>query len=183
MDVFVEQIVRRKKTNADVTKQSLILATTVILILICIFYSPLIIVYFNSIGFGAIGMLAFLGAIVGIGYGGFRLVISFDIEYEYIFTNGELDIDKVIAKRERKRLLTVEVKTIIDFGSVNQEVVDKNYDNRVHAYSDYTNNNTCYATFESATLGKTILIFNPNEKLYGRIKETLSPALKRKLEK
>lgn len=40
-------------------------------------------------------------------YGGYILITNMSVEYEYIVTNGEMDIDKIIAKRRRKRLITV----------------------------------------------------------------------------
>ena len=48
-----------------------------------------------------IGMLPMV--IVLIFYIAYRINTSFDVEFEYILTNGELDIDKITHKRRRKR--------------------------------------------------------------------------------
>jgi hypothetical protein len=44
--------------------------------------------------------------IAGIGYLAYTLIKSRSIEYEYIVTNGDLDIDMIIAQRKRKRIFT-----------------------------------------------------------------------------
>lgn len=43
--------------------------------------------------------------------GGVWLLGNFNIEYEYILTNNDLDIDKVIGKRKRKRMISLDVST------------------------------------------------------------------------
>ncbi|MCL2546656.1 MAG: DUF6106 family protein [Oscillospiraceae bacterium] len=43
-------------------------------------------------------------------FGLYRFYQNFHVEYEYIFTNGELDIDRIIYKKRRKRLLTIDVQ-------------------------------------------------------------------------
>ena len=47
------------------------------------------------------GLVATIGIILSVvaAFGTFRIVQSSMIEYEYTFTNGELDIDKIIAKK------------------------------------------------------------------------------------
>ncbi|MBR6404503.1 MAG: hypothetical protein IKS48_14080 [Eubacterium sp.] len=37
---------------------------------------------------------------------------SMDLEYEYIFTNGDIDVAKVIAKKRRKNILSIESSSI-----------------------------------------------------------------------
>ena len=37
---------------------------------------------------------------------------SMDLEYEYIFTNGDIDVAKVIAKKRRKNILSIEASKI-----------------------------------------------------------------------
>ena len=46
---------------------------------------------------------------VGVGY--YFLNKQFEIEYEYILTNDELDVDKIIARERRKHLLSVDIRT------------------------------------------------------------------------
>lgn len=58
----------------------------------------------------AVGVLiwfSLLGIILAaiLGYIAYRVYISSDIEYEYLYLDKELTVDKVMAKRKRKRLM------------------------------------------------------------------------------
>ncbi|MFR1760195.1 MAG: hypothetical protein ACLSX2_10860, partial [Christensenellaceae bacterium] len=48
--------------------------------------------------------LVFALIVVGL----FYIRVNIRVEYEYSFTNGELDVDKVVNNTKRKRLLTVD---------------------------------------------------------------------------
>jgi hypothetical protein len=48
--------------------------------------------------------------IVGLIYFGIRVATSRNVEYEYIVTNGDLDIDMIVAKRKRKRIFSANCK-------------------------------------------------------------------------
>lgn len=93
MDIFREQIVERKKNTKDMAIIAGIVALTLLLSFVLI-----------SIA----GALAFL-LLCGLWYGAWRLITGKNIEYEYIITDTILDIDKIIAKRSRKRILSIEL--------------------------------------------------------------------------
>ena len=98
MDIFCEYIVKVKRSPLEI----LISVLGVFLAAILIFLSlGLLSTAFSSF------VLLIDAAIV---YGVYILVTHFDVEYEYIFTNGDLDIDKIIAKRKRKRMFSLSVK-------------------------------------------------------------------------
>ena len=90
-DTFLEKIVSRRKTGKDYLKIfGLFAAAFFILILITMFG-------------GYIGFLVPL-ILVGVIYGLWFFISGMNREYEYIVTNGEIDIDMIIAKRRRKRV-------------------------------------------------------------------------------
>ncbi|HEX3030256.1 MAG TPA: hypothetical protein VHT34_13385, partial [Clostridia bacterium] len=47
---------------------------------------------------------------VGAIYVAYYLATSKNIEYEYIYTNGELDIDRIIAQKRRRRMFSTSCK-------------------------------------------------------------------------
>jgi len=105
MDIFIERIVAKKKDYVDYL---IILATIIIS-----FIAAFIIIYMAGPIFFGIG----LALVAALGYIGYRIITSRNIEYEYSLTNGDLEISKIIAKRRRKRIF---------YGSCKQfEVVDK----------------------------------------------------------
>jgi hypothetical protein len=90
-DAFMEKIVTRKKTGQDYLKIfGLIVGSFVILAAIMMFG----------------GYISFMVPLllVGLGYGLWYMLSSMNREYEYIVTNGDLDIDMIIARRKRKRV-------------------------------------------------------------------------------
>lgn len=96
MDIYVEQIIAIKKTGKNyLIYSAIILLTVIITIAGYLFLTPL---------FVAIGALAAFGA--------YRLCSLFNIEYEYIVTNTTMDIDKIIAKSSRKRMISFEITSI-----------------------------------------------------------------------
>ena len=106
MDTYSEQLVTKKKNQNDSMKKLIIILTAIILCGLLVFASLL---YFEF------ALLA-VAALAGIIFGTYKLISGFNIEYEYSITNGEIDIDKIIAKRKRVHMLTAEVKSFTAFG-------------------------------------------------------------------
>ncbi len=99
-DIFLERIVPRKKDKFYYVKvlslilSAILAAATLIWLLLLLpalsFLTPI--------------------ALAGCGYGLWWLIGSLHIEYEYIVTNGELDVDVIVHRRKRKRLFSGRVK-------------------------------------------------------------------------
>ena len=98
-DVFLEKIVTRRKTGKDYLK----IAAVVIGALLVLF---LLVLFSQVIGFLTPLLLA------GVVYAFYILLTGMSIEYEYIVTNGDLDIDQIIARRKRKRIYSCQAKDI-----------------------------------------------------------------------
>ncbi len=60
---------------------------------------------------GKLGVFAFILSVAAI-VGGVWLTRQLNVEYEYIFTNGEIDVDLITNKAARKRLITFKCKDI-----------------------------------------------------------------------
>ncbi len=98
MDTFIEQIVAIKRTGKTWAAY-LGIALVAIVFMTLIFYIP------YTRGF----FIVFDALIV---YGVFKLYSLFNIEYEYIITNSSIDIDKIIAKSSRKRVVSFDLSTV-----------------------------------------------------------------------
>lgn len=94
MDIFVEKIVQKKKDIIDY-----------LIIVVTIFLATFIILTIFAAAGAAGGALAIVLGIA-IGYLSYIIITGRNIEYEYALTNGELDIDKIIAQRKRKRIFS-----------------------------------------------------------------------------
>ena len=62
-----------------------------------------------------------LMAIILIFWGAVKLAARLNIEYEAIIVNNEMDIDKIIAKSSRKRMITVKLNGVEELGSFNSQ--------------------------------------------------------------
>ena len=96
MDTFVEQIIAIKKTSktwlayAGITVAAIILMTAAFIFLKALFIP--------------IDFFIFLGA--------YKLYMMQSIEYEYIVTNSTMDIDKIVAKSSRKRVVSLDLTSV-----------------------------------------------------------------------
>ena len=126
----------------------------------------IVLLLFLSMFLGQFSIIA-IALAVGIGYGGWFLVTSFSLEYEYSLTNGEIDIDKIIAQRKRKRMITVVCREVEAMGKYKKaEHVNRTYKTRIVACEDENDSeNTWYLVYNSVNFGKTLVVFNPPQKM------------------
>ncbi len=103
MDTFNEQIVKINNTPKTIALK--------VLIWIAAIMGCGVLVYFIKIMGALAAVVAFL-----LFKGAVKLSGLLNIEYEYILTNGELDVDKIIAQNSRKRLFTIDCKEIEAIG-------------------------------------------------------------------
>ncbi|MCL2217362.1 MAG: DUF6106 family protein [Defluviitaleaceae bacterium] len=150
-DVFKEQIVKRKAT----VKDAAIRVCLIVIVILIFFISSMILQSLSII----ITAAALFGAIFIMSY--------LNVEYEYVFTNGELDIDTIYNKSRRKRLLTAKVN---DF-EIMAHIDDKNHAaafgtvQETRDYSSGVPGPDTYMCLLSYKGKKTKLIIEPNEKM------------------
>lgn len=172
MDIFHEQLVKHHRTAVDYLKIVGIIIAALLVLFICAVIIPIL-------AGSAVGMVSTISLLVGVAalFGAYYLIVNTGVEYEYILTNNDLDIDKIIGKRKRRRLLSVKVNTFEDFGVYRPED---------HRERGYTSTVLCcgvsvgagdpyYAVFEHASFGKTLLIFNPDDKIVEGLKKNIKP--------
>ena len=115
IDHFMEEIVvKRRKGMQDVTYY---LATVMMVLLGVLGFSTLSTLMMGFSIPGVIMVVVFLGLTVLL----FLRKDRIRTEYEYTFTNGELDFAQVYNNQKRKSLGTMRVKNVEVFGAVNSE--------------------------------------------------------------
>lgn len=97
-DTYIEYMVKRK------TPLYLIIAKWLLIVL-----DALIIL--TSLLLGTLGVIPMIIG-VAIGFGIYFLVRRWDLEFEYIYQNGELVIDKIMSKASRKRVCTLDLQSM-----------------------------------------------------------------------
>ncbi len=156
MDFFGEFIVKRKLKKSDYA------------ISIAGFLLALVLTYIFTIFSGY--LLGFwLLLIAASWYGAYMLMKSRMTEYEYTLTNSEMDIDKIMAKRRRKRVLSVDFKNAEICARINDESFKTNVENPVGIQKTYDFTGICendiyFADFQTSG-GKIRVLFQPSDSM------------------
>lgn len=156
MDTFFEQLVSIKKTAKTYLA---LFGITIAALILC--FALMVLSKF-------IGAFAFL-LIAGVFYGAYRLYMFFFIEYEYIITNGTMDVDKIIAKSSRKREMSFELSNVVRLEkyNINARPVG-NFKKTVIACNEDDSGAYFMVTSEEGS-GTKLLIFTPDERIKSAI--------------
>lgn len=162
MDTFFEQIVALKKNGKTVAA------------FVGIWFAALLLCFLAFMFSGYIGSI-FILVIAGVIYCAFRLSGNLNIEYEYILTNGIFDIDKIVNKSSRKRLLSFNLSNVSYVGKFNSDTFSVNNINpkNVVFATDKNNDDVYFLIFEKSGDGAGYLVFSPNEKMKPAISKFL----------
>lgn len=164
MDNIAEQLVSKQPTTADRAKLALVSIGGILLASAVMFFAIIT-------GFMVLVIIA-VGIIAGTVY----YISGAYVEYEYIITNDEMDIDKIIGKRKRKRMITLDLSAAEAFAPYPSEE-DIKADATVFASSG-GEKDAYYLVTTHSSYGKVKVIFNPNEKIREAIMQELPNALK-----
>lgn len=164
MDVYLEYLVKKKSTVQSILLTTLIIIGTVILT-IALFYASLLV---RGLSF------LFLLAIAGFIYGAWYLLGTLRVEYECIVTNGEMDVDKIMAQRKRKRLVTVKFKDIEIMAPVNgehkHEFENQSVATKIDASACPTDKDAYFLIINHSKKGMLRLIFTPDKRIINSAK-------------
>lgn len=164
MDVFHEYIVTKKKEASDYIITLLLIGAAVALTFVLMLLTMMFSQYLSSIG---------LLLVVGVWWGAVHLIKSRSIEFEYILTNNELDIDKIAARRARKRICTINFKEIDLCASVSDVRFKHEYDNpadrTVKNLAGDINGERVYFVDFSDGAERVRVIFQPGERILSAI--------------
>lgn len=156
MDTFFEQITAVKKSSKDIA------AITGIWLL------AFIICFLLVLFMGYLGSFSFL-LIAGALYGAFKLSCRFNVEYEYIVTNGTMDIDKIINKSSRKRVLSFELATVSRLEKFNQGLLSSVNSKEIVTACNLNDPEAYLMVSSTEGKGTSYLIFAPDERVRGAI--------------
>ena len=155
-DSFMEQVVKKTPTQRDKVLGIMVKVSAFALAMALIFTA----MAFES----KFAPLAIFLGILAI-YFSFKLAKKLEIEYEYIFTNGELDIDKIIAQSKRKRLCSLSLNNISQIGIWDDDMELEQDSTMVLASDNSGEMKEFFINFKYRDYGETTLFFSPNDKL------------------
>ena len=160
MDTFNEQIVKKKKTAGE---YAIIVATVLglLVLVVLMLFIPLLMILVAAAGFGA-----------------YYLITAQSKEFEYSVTNGDIDIDTIIGRRKRKRIVSVtgkKVERLLPFEGGRFREAD--YQRVVMAAPSMNEPELWYFTYHSKKNGHTLVIFQPDERVLAAFRDSLPKLL------
>ena len=168
MDSFIEQIIEKKAEPKDIIKRLLLMAGSLLLCFVFVylaFMMPVISMVFFMMVFGTVWLT-------------WILIQGTFIEYEYIITNNEMDIDKIISRKKRKRLITVKLNKTEEWGKYSSGK-GENANVTVSAH-DCGYKNLWYITVHHEKHGKTTLLFSPGRSVLQAVNKQVPYSLRKK---
>lgn len=165
MDTFIEQIVPGRKSVQAALLKAIIWVAAILIILILLSLS--ISQQLHSFG------IVFVALAVGAGYLAWRFSTGMNVEFEYSITNGYFDIDKITARRKRRRVLSTQLKEFESFGRYKMaEQEHRDYTVRIIAASPASENLWC-ASLRNPEKGHVLLVIEPDERVLAAIQKGL----------
>ncbi|MBQ2815293.1 MAG: hypothetical protein IJE65_01315 [Clostridia bacterium] len=168
MDIFNEQLVLRKKSPVESAFKYGVFACAALLIFILVVFGSL---FFMGKAYAVFVFVPYMAA-VGVYYLAKKWYGALDIEFEYSLTNGQFDVDKIINRSDRSRMITFECKDIDTFAKYDSSVKVDLYNTRIFA-ANADSENLYYFVIKANESGKTIVVIEPNEKMLEGIKRSI----------
>lgn len=155
MDTFFEQIVSIKKTGKALAG---IIGIWLLAFIICalLFLFPIL---------GSLNLLLAFGVL----FGAYKLSSLLNVEYEYIITNGTLDIDKITNRSSRKRVITLELPQVSRLEKFNPHILSTVNSKSVTFACNPGDEAAYLLVAEKEGKGASYLVFAPDERLQGAI--------------
>lgn len=156
MDTFFEQIIAVRKNGKAVAA------------IVGIWFAAFVICFLLFMFSGYLGAFSFM-LIAGALFGAFKLSCLFNIEYEYIVTNGTMDIDKIVNKSSRKRVLSFELQTVARIERYNPALLNSVNSKELLVACNADDKNAYLMVSSTEGKGTNYLVFAPDERVRGAI--------------
>jgi ABC-type nickel/cobalt efflux system permease component RcnA len=173
-DIYLEYMIKKKKTG----KQKAIIALVVTAGLV-LTAAMLAVIFVGAVALQGtqISQFAFSIGFVLIAlmwYGAYLIISMQNIEFEYILTNSEIDIDKIMSKKGRKHIVSFDFKDVTVCAAVEDKEHNHDYENVkpdkiYNAIGDSNGTNIYFADFSNDT-EKARLLFQPTYKMISSAK-------------
>ena len=156
-DLYSELIIKRKSPLTEQVIKSLMIAAT----------AALGFLYLMTIKW------TFLIALVIMAAADYFFIPGFNLEYEYLYVNGELDIDKIMAKSRRKKVCSLDMKNLECMAPLQSHTLDSYKNNKNIKIADYSSgvkNERQYGMVMKDDHGLSMVIIEPDSVILNDIK-------------
>lgn len=160
MDTFFEQLIRIKlNSKAKFMVGAIIFVDALIVAFLLIFalaFAPAII------------LLIVIAAI----YGAYKLINMLVVEYEYIYTNGDLDVDKIVAQSSRKRIVSIKCSEVEKYGEYKGQPAPGSVKN-TFVFCNPDSEGQVYLIARDRNLGMVMIVLAPEERLRAELEKAI----------
>ena len=156
-DAYSELLIKKETTVKDRLIKVLVIAVIVLAVLA-----------------GFMQPLAWLLAL-GAGIGAYFLFPNLDLEFEYVYVNGELDIDKIMSKMKRKKVKSLDLSKMEIMAPVKSHRLDHQNHNsnlKVYDFSSGNQSHKIYAMIITDDKDLCKVLLEPDEELLKNIEKS-----------
>lgn len=154
METYVECMVKKKANGLMSALKVLLIGITVITGL-----------------FGFMGLIVFLIIAVVAGVGAYFVSLNANLEYEYLYVDKQLTVDKIMARTRRKKVETFDLERMEILAPIKSWHLD-DYKNRQLKVVDYSSGVEQQPDIRYSMIynGEKRVIFEPNAEMVAAIK-------------
>ena len=129
-DLYSELLVKKEATAKDAVIKYGLVVLTVLAVFAGLFISPIVLI-----------------VAIALGVACYFVIPRTDLEYEYLFVNGEFDIDMVMAKSKRKKVMSLNLSEADLIAPLNSHKMDYYNGNSRMKTMDYSSGNPQHKRF------------------------------------
>ena len=159
---FAEQLIQKKKTAKDYVLLAGMWLLTFAVVVVLIYVSLALAAQRGNTTPTALAILLSVGAFALA----FRLSGHFHVEYEYSVFEGELAIDKIVAKRKRTRVVQVAAKRVEQLSPIAVRAEETGKFDRVVVAAPSEAEATWFVTYSGKKNGRTLVLLTPSEEFF-----------------
>ena len=165
-DTFVEELVVRRNSIVNLLiMMGMILGGILVIMAAFVFLTAI---------FPAVLVIVVFGIYLGIKFQG--------VEYEYCFTNGDFDVDKIMAKRKRKNLVEINHKQVKVMAPYTAEFESETRDYKVSQVIDASAHKNAsgrwFMIYEDNDGKYVFLVFQPSKRLREAMRKYMRSRIK-----
>ena len=157
-DLYSEYLVKKQPTTKDAVIRYGLIALTVLFAAAGLFMIPLLLI-----------------VAVALAVACYFIIPKTDMEYEYLFVNGELDIDAVMAKSKRKKVKSLDIREADLIAPLNSHRMDYYNGNTKLKTLDYSSGDPSHRRFAVIIKSENEncrIIIEPDEHMIQAIKNS-----------
>lgn len=161
MDKVVEKLVKKKRNAKDICMQVLIVIT------------GFIVCYIANLFMSKLGMISMSIMLLAIWFT-YKGIMWFNIEYEYTYVNGDMDVDKILGKNARRPFLKVPLERVVLVAKLdNNEAKKLMHTSKRYDVCENADNEENLVIIYSGEKEREAVVIDFNQEVYDSYKELI----------